>query len=236
MLKPNFAHDMRQEQSALDGTFTLFNRSNPKSLPLNELDDAQLVRCVISGEKKAYEVIVRRYQKLVYNVLFQMIRSHETAADLTQDTFLKAYRALPTFRQEARFKPWLLRIATNSCLNLIRDSKDYDSLEAALEENPQKEPPSREDVEEEVEWRLTQQMLEQALQTLSARQRQVFVLRYQHDLSYEDIAETVGEPVTTIKSLLFRIREKLKRVLSEKMEIDSNGDKKEVTSDHGQRS
>ncbi len=184
-----------------------------------QLDDSQLVRQTLSGDHKAYEVLVRRYQKLVYNMLYQMVSSHETASDLTQETFMKAFRALSTFRQEAKFKPWLLRIASNSCFNLMRDNKnkDYDSLEAMLEENPQAEPPGREDVELEVEWKLSQQMLHDALTKLPPRHRQVFMLRYQNDLAYEDIAEVTGEPITTIKSLLFRIRETLRKNLASMM-------------------
>ncbi len=182
------------------------------------LDDSRLVSLTLSGDSKAYEVLVRRYQKLVYNVLYQMIQSHETASDLTQETFLKAFRALASFRLDARFKPWLLRIATNSGLNWIRDTKEQDSLEAVLEDSPTSEPAGRQDVEEEVEWRLSQAMLSEALTQLPARHRHVFILRYQHDLSYDDIADAVGEPETTIKSLLFRIRERLRKMLLAKMD------------------
>lgn len=180
----------------------------------DDLDDTGLVRLTLSGNKKAYEVLVRRYQKLVYNVLYQMVRSHETAGDLTQETFMKAYRALSTFKLDAKFKPWLLKIATNSCLNMIRDVKESDSLEAMLEENPHAEPPGRQDVEEEVEWRLTQQMLSDALEQVPVRQRQMFVLRYQHDLSYDEISEVCGESVSAVKSVLFRVRERLRKMLS----------------------
>jgi len=186
---------------------------------LEQLDDGRLIAFTLSGQSKAYEVLVRRYQKLVYNVLFQMLRDHEAASDLTQDTFLKAYKALSTFRSDSPFKPWLLRIATNSGLNQIRGAKakEHDSLEGILEENPLGEPASKQDVETEVEWRLSSAMLNDALATLPARHRHIFVLRYQHDLSYADIASVVEEPETTIKSLLFRIREKLRNLLSEKM-------------------
>jgi RNA polymerase sigma-70 factor (ECF subfamily) len=182
-----------------------------------QLDDSSVVGAVLSGDGKSYDILVRRYQKLVYNMLFQMVHSHEMAADLTQETFLKAYRALGTFRREAKFKPWLLRIATNSCLNAIRDSKDHDSLDAIVEENPLAEPVGTIDVEAEVEWRISQQMLVEALSQLKLRHRQIFVLRYQHDLSYEEIAEVSGESISTVKSLLFRIREKLRTILQEKM-------------------
>jgi RNA polymerase sigma factor (sigma-70 family) len=150
-------------------------------------------------------------------MIYQMIQSHEAAADLTQETFLKSFRALATFRSEARFKPWILRIASNTTLNFIRDSKSraHDSLEEMLVDNPLAEPASADDVEAEVELRFSRAMLEEALRSLPERHRQVFVLRYQHDLPYAEIAMIVDEPETTIKSLLFRIREKLRKMLVE---------------------
>src|SRR5215813_9551190 len=147
------------------------------------LDDGKLVSLALNGDGDAYEVLVRRYQKLVYNVLYEMVRNHDTAADLTQDTFLKAFRGLARFRQEAPFKPWLLRIATNCGLNWIRDSKIDDSLEEILEENPAAEPAGRQNVEAEVARRMSQAQLSQALAELPVRYRHVFVLRNQHDLS-----------------------------------------------------
>jgi RNA polymerase sigma-70 factor, ECF subfamily len=180
----------------------------------DEVEDSQLVSMTLSGKLKAYESLVRRYQKLVYNVIFQMVRSHETAADLTQESFLRAFRGLNSFKHDAKFKPWLLRIATNTTLNWIRDSKQADSLEALLEDNPQEEPASADDVERQVEWCLSQSMLYEALAQLPPRNRHVFILRYQHDCSYQEIAEIMNEPETTVKSLLFRVRERLKQLLS----------------------
>lgn len=221
-LSPNMLESNQTGQITLLGFPCGWQRLELKKekMPLltdEELDDSRLISLTLSGNGKAYEVLVRRYQRLVYNVIYQMIKNHETSSDLTQDTFLKAYRALSSFRLNAKFKPWLLRIATNSSLNWIRDSKVEDSLEAILEENPVAEPVGKYDVVDEVEWRMSQAMLSGALGQLPARHRNVFILRYQYDLSYEEIAYAVGEPETTIKSLLFRIRERLRKLLAEKM-------------------
>jgi RNA polymerase sigma-70 factor (ECF subfamily) len=144
-----------------------------------------------------------------------MIRNHDTTCDLTQDTFLKAFRALSGFDTQKSFKPWLLKIATNSTLNTIRDNKGQQSLEELLEENPHAEPADSVDIEEEVEWRVSQNMLFEALGNLPLKQREAFILRYQHDLPYEDIAEVAGVSVSSVKSLLFRARENLKKILTE---------------------
>ncbi len=184
---------------------------------LDQAKDHELVSQSLHGNGRAYEVLVRRYQKLVYNVLYQMLQNHESAADVTQDTFIRAYRALSSFKLDAPFKPWLLRIATNTGLNKVRESKnrEHDSLDSILEEHSTAEPASKQDVEAEVEWRLSQVRLTDALLQLPARHRHIFLLRYQHDLSYSDIAQISEESESSIKSLLFRTRERLRKLLQE---------------------
>ena len=185
------------------------------ALDIEKLSDNELIALTLSGQKRAFEGIVRRYQKLVYNVAFQIVQNHEVAADLTQDTFLKAYKSLGTFENTLKLKPWLLKITSNTALNQIRDSRSkyLDSLEELLEESPQSEPASSKCLEEEIELRFSHAKLMEALQKLSARYRQIFILRYQHDLPYADIASITEETESTIKSLLFRIREKLRKMI-----------------------
>lgn len=210
------------------GTYLLkFLWAGIRQLPairVDESSDNELVALTLAGHKKAFEAIVRRYQKLVYNMIYQMVRSHETAADLTQETFLKAYKNLGGFRNNAKLKPWLLKIASNSTLNQIRDNKSkyFDSLEELLEDCPNAEPPSSAaSVEEEIEMRFSQASLLDALQKLSPRHRQVFILRYQQDLACADIASIVDESESAIKSLLFRIREKLRKILLEEQKVQN---------------
>lgn len=189
--------------------------TNSRNFLDHEPDDQTLIDLAQGGDSKAFERLLRRYQKLVYNLLFQMVRSHEVAADLTQDTFLKAYKSLKVFRRGANFKPWILKIATNSCLNYVRDNKQVSSLDALLEAEPGMEPVSTVHVEREVELKISQQELFAALEQLSSRQRNIFVLRYHNDLSYDDIAAIAGESVPTVKSMLFRVRDKLRRILAD---------------------
>lgn len=198
--------------------------SGVRRVPLEDLErfsDSELISYTLAGQKRAFEGIVRRYQKLVYNVVYQMLQNHENAADLTQDTFLKAYKNLGSFKSNASLKPWLLKIASNTTLNYIRDSKGryFDSLEEMLEESPHHEPRSSQCLEEEVELRFSQAMLAEAMKRLSPRHRQIFVLRYQQDLSYAEIASIVEETESAIKSILFRIREKLRKMLLEELRV-----------------
>jgi RNA polymerase sigma-70 factor (ECF subfamily) len=188
---------------------------------LDNASDNELVLVTLRGQTRAYEFIVRRYQKLVYNVIFHMMQNHETASDVMQDTFLRAYNGLHTFRTDARFKPWLLRIANNCALNKLREMKvrDHDSLDSMLDEDAYSEPAAAQNVEAEVEWRLSQVMVVDALKKLLPRHRQMFLLRYQHDLSYADIAHITDESEATVKSVLFRSREKLRKILAEEMTV-----------------
>lgn len=209
----------------LRGTFELKmllgGGSHLSFIELEQLDDSELVALTLSGQKKSFEFIVRRYQKLVYNVIYQMVQNYETAADLTQDTFLKTYKNLGSFRHDSRLKPWILKIASNTALNYIRDSKGryFDSLEELLEESPQSEPASSMCLEDQVELSFSQALLNSALQRLSPRHRHIFVLRYQHDMSYADISLVIDETESSVKSLLFRIREKLRKMLLEEQKV-----------------
>jgi RNA polymerase sigma-70 factor (ECF subfamily) len=177
-------------------------------------DDNEIIALVIQGNHRAYEVIVLRYQKLVFNVVYQIVKQQDSAADLTQDTFLKAFQALNTFRQGAALRPWLLRIASNTALNHVRSTKPYQSLEQLLEDLPGQEPASNDDVEKKVESKMNEERLMDVLETLQPQHRHLFLLRYQHDLSYEDISSVLDLPVTTIKSLLFRVRSKVRLLMA----------------------
>lgn len=179
----------------------------------NDQVDRNLINLVLSGDGRAFEALVRRYQKLVYNFIFQMVRSRERAADLTQETFLKTYRHLNRFKKELRFKPWLMRIASNTALNSLRDERDHLSLDEMMDAEIPFDPADPVNVEQQVEYQLAAQELEAALAILTASQRSIFVLRYQHDFSYEDIATISNESVSAIKSSLFRSREKLRKHL-----------------------
>lgn len=178
-------------------------------------DDFALVSRSRKGDDKAFETLVRAYQKLVYNVIYQMTRDHDATRDLTQEAFLRAYRALPGFQADRSFKPWLLTIARNATLNHLRRVRGQDSLDELMESNSAMEPVARQSVEEEVEVRLSTSALNRALDDLPIKQKEVFVLRYQHDLPYDEIAAVTGTTLSSVKSLLFRARDNLRRALNE---------------------
>ena len=93
---------------------------NAPSLPLSSNDsDMQLVQRTVAGDQRAYELLVIKYQRRIERLIARMVRDHDLVQDIAQETFLRAYRALPQFRGEAQFYTWLYRIATNVCLDLL---------------------------------------------------------------------------------------------------------------------
>jgi RNA polymerase sigma factor (sigma-70 family) len=193
-------------------------------LNLQNCSDNELIRLTVDGNSHAYEQIVIRYQKLVYNVIYQIVKQKESAADMTQETFIKGYQSLARFKTTCAFRPWILRIATNSALNHIMDNHNNQSLDELIEEQPASEPAGNYNLEAEVDSHLITERLGAVLATLPPQHRNLFLLRYQHDLSYEEIAETLDHPVTTIKSLLFRARSKVRILMKDDYaELSSRG-------------
>ncbi len=184
-------------------------------LNLHKCSDNELIRLTVEGNTRAYEQIVMRYQKLVYNVIYQIVKQTESAADMTQETFIKAYQSLARFKTTCAFRPWVLRIATNCALNHIRNNQNNQSLDELIEEQPANEPAGSYNLEAEVDTHLIAERLATVLATLPPQHRNLFLLRYQHDLSYEEIAEILDQPVTTIKSFLYRVRSKVRILMKE---------------------
>jgi len=168
-------------------------------------------------QRQAFAQLVRRYQGLVLSVIFSLVRNEESARDLTQETFLKAFRALKSFDQNRSFKPWLLRIANNCALDYLRtrQNKEEVSLDLIMEEEPGLEPFDKNDPSELAEHNLFIEKLSLALHLLPLRYRQAFVLRHQYDLTYDEIAEVMQESENNVRTLLFRARDRLRKLLLE---------------------
>jgi RNA polymerase sigma-70 factor (ECF subfamily) len=174
-------------------------------------------RASAEAKRLAFAHLVRRYQGLVLSVTYALVKNDETARDLTQETFLKAFRALAQFDTNRPFKPWLLRIANNAAYDYLRSkqNKEEISLELIIEEEPGMEPYSNDDPSEIADNNLFIEKLGVALKLLPLRYKQAFVLRYQFDLSYEDIAEVMQESENNVRTLLFRARDRLRKLLLE---------------------
>ena len=178
----------------------------------SEPTDKKLVKRVQKGDKGAFDLLVLKYQHKIVNLVMRYVRDPEQALDITQEAFIKAYRALPRFRGDSAFYTWLYRIAVNTAKNYLAaqrrrpmdielDMQDPDQygLHAKLKET---------DTPEAIA--LSQEMqdtLERAIEALPDDLRTAIILRELDGMSYEEIAQTMDCPVGTVRSRIFRARD-----------------------------
>jgi RNA polymerase sigma-70 factor (ECF subfamily) len=179
-----------------------------------------LVEAFREGRPGAFEAIVRTHQDRVYALCARMLSDREDALDIAQEVFLSAYRNLPGFRGESSLSTWLLRIATNRCLNRIRQR----TAQAAREVPPGEprdgdapfQPPGKEEDRPErmVETQETGRILEAAIAKLDEDSRLLVLLSDVEGFTYEELAAAAGIPLGTVKSKLHRARMALRKILA----------------------
>ena len=171
-----------------------------------DAEDAALVARCRAGDQVGFELLVRRHERVLFNVAFRMLGSREEAADATQNTFVKVYEHLGNFDFHHLFFSWLYRILVNECLNILRArSHASEEIGSALvtEEGPFEMLARSE----------RHQRIQAALMALTHEYREVIVLRHFAGLSYDQIADTVGVPAKTVKSRLYSARQRLGELL-----------------------
>jgi len=183
--------------------------TNP-TLSAVEVDEV-LVKRAQEGDTAAFDELVRRYTSIVYRVLYKILRHEEDTQDALQDTFVSAYRALPRFRQDARFSTWIYRIATNAALMKARARKhNLVSLDHPTEDPDAQSawelPDWSATPDEEIMTGETRRIMEDAIQALPPEQRAAFVLHDIQDLSSAETAQAMGITVSAVNSRLHRAR------------------------------
>jgi len=180
--------------------------------------DQVLVERVQQGDKRAFDLLVRKYQQRIVHLVTRYLHDPVEALDVAQEAFIKAYRALPSFRGESAFYTWLYRIAVNSAKKALADfRRDPLVLESALHTNDEGEETSRAESElsdgETPEALLASKeiagVVNAAIEALSDDLRQAITLREIEGLSYEEIAEVMDCPIGTVRSRIFRARESI---------------------------
>lgn len=176
--------------------------------------DQQLVERVQQGDKHAFDLLVIKYQRKLARLLSQFIRDAAEVEDIAQETFIKAYRALPSFRGDSAFYTWLYRIGINTAKNFLVsqgrkvpttvndfDNEDAENFEEASKLREVSTP------ESELMSKQIAQTVNQSLDTLPEELRTAIVLREIEGLSYEEIANIMNCPIGTVRSRIFRARE-----------------------------
>jgi RNA polymerase sigma-70 factor (ECF subfamily) len=182
--------------------------------PLADLDDRALVALCLSGRPDAFDPIVERHRRSVYQLCYRFVGNHEDAADLSQDVFLRAFKGLKRFRGASSLSTWLYRIGVNVCLNRVSNRRPPP---ASLDDVPPlaaRTPDASARLIKQEEAR----RVRAAVARLPRKQRATLILRVYRDLSHQEIATTLGTSVGATKANFFHALGNLKRLLAESQE------------------
>jgi len=184
-------------------------------------EDQELVRQVLAGQTQAFEALILKYQQPLFNYLGRMVGERESALDLTQEVFLKAFAALHTYNPNYNFRTWIFRIASHLLIDQWRKKK---IPQTSLEPPGDEEGASNFDpvdsralsVTARFEMEELIRRVEKALQKIPVRLRELFLWRHVNGLSYAEIAEISGLPLGTVKNRVFQAKERIRAFLEEK--------------------
>ncbi|MVW71900.1 MULTISPECIES: RNA polymerase sigma factor RpoE [unclassified Bordetella] len=189
--------------------------------------DAELVARVQRGDKKAFDLLVLKYQRKILRLLGRMIRDPSEIEDVAQEAFIKAYRALPQFRGESAFYTWLYRIAVNTARNWLASAGRRPSAPNAIESEDGEtfnETDNLTDIstpESMVASREIAETVNAVIDGLPEELRTAIVLREIEGMSYEDIAQSMDCPIGTVRSRIFRAREAIAAQLRPLLDTDA---------------
>lgn len=196
---------------------------------MEHADRALIIRAR-QGDTHAYAELVETYKDRIYSFLYRMVGSREDAYDLAQDVFLRVYNNLHAFDVNMRFSPWIYRIAQNLAVDHLRKRRNLVYLDEPTGEDGdlywqiESKDPTPDEMVEFADFRGSVMV---ALNELSPMYKTVLLLRFVHELSYEDIARSLDLPLTTVKTRLFRAREALRQNLAKRGYFEeSQGGKK----------
>jgi RNA polymerase sigma-70 factor, ECF subfamily len=180
--------------------------------------DEELVARSVAGDNESFNQLILRWERPIYALAYRTIGREEDARDIVQDTFLRAYRALPGFKGQAKFSSWLYRIALNLCRDWARKQRrtptvalpeGVDLAELASERGPV------ESIEDLVARREMSRAVAQAMEQLPDEQRTAIVLKEYHGLTFQEIADLQGCPLSTVKTRLYQGLSVLRRQLEQ---------------------
>jgi RNA polymerase sigma-70 factor, ECF subfamily len=178
---------------------------------MTSVDDRALVEACLGGDKSAFDLLVERHRRQVYQVCYRFVGNHEDASDLAQDAFIRAYRALRTFKGQSAFGTWLYRVAVNVCLNRVSARQPVvEPLDGHEHRDTRGERPDAAVLRDE-----RARSVRAAIARLPKKQRATMILRMYHELPHEQIAAILGSSVGAVKANFFHALANLKKLLKE---------------------
>jgi RNA polymerase sigma-70 factor, ECF subfamily len=178
--------------------------------------DAELVESCLAGQREAFDVLVERHQRHIYQLCYRFVGNHEDASDLSQDVFIRAYRGLRNFKGQASLGTWLYRIAVNVCLNRVGSKTPRsEALDRLIEGNDQRMASLAESPSDAVLRGERAVQVRAAIARLPPKQRSTLILRVYHELPHEEIAGILGSSVGAVKANFFHALTNLKKLMRE---------------------
>jgi RNA polymerase sigma-70 factor (ECF subfamily) len=178
-----------------------------------EFEDQVLIEMILAGDTRAFERLVEKYKKRIYYLAYRMTRDHDSADELAQESFVRAYQAMSGFRKGRSFYTWIYRICVNLCINFLKRERYNVSADFLRESGVQIDRAGDSDQLERLIASEQAAIVKETLNTLPADQKAVFILKTYEDMSYEQMADVMDCSIGTVMSRLFRARHKLKRAL-----------------------
>ena len=191
------------------------------------MDEKTLIKRAGQGDERAFEELVRSYEKTVYNLTLRMTGNRDDAFDLTQTTFLKAWHAISLFQFDSKFSTWLCRIASNACIDFLRKEKRRNTVSLTVPDEADRlyeiaVADERLNPAEMIEAAAQKAQVMEALNALPADYRVALSLRAIEDMSYEEIAAALDVKTGTVKSRISRAREMLRQHFSGNLSNNSS--------------
>ncbi len=180
---------------------------------MERLTDEELVACCRKGQKQAFEILVKRYEKQIFSLAFRLGGDYDEARDLAQESFLRIYQELPRYDEKRKFFPWMYRVAHNTCLNTLNRRPKNRVFFEDVGEPPAALQDSADSPEVSYERQETAELVRQALQQMPDQFRIPLMLKYMEGLSYQEISQRMDLPVSTIETRLHRGRKLLQKRL-----------------------
>ncbi len=198
---------------------------NQEAKILNNNEDIEIIQSIISGDINAFSKLQKKYYRNIRAIIRKMIRNENDADDLTQETFIKAYKALSSYDSKYLFSSWLMRIASNNCIDFLRKRKietiSYSqSLQKSDDDDLFFQIPSNElNPYEKIESTEQRNIIFSLIEQLPQNYRQIILLRFQQELDYNEIAKILNIPIGTVKATLFRAKKMISILLKKKQKL-----------------
>lgn len=167
-----------------------------------ELTDYELIQKCLAGQQWHFEELVTRYKKLIYSIVYNMINDKDEISDISQEVFIRIYKALNRYNPEFKFSTWAVRITTNYCLDILRKKK----LDSVPIDEIGDLPSSADTPEAKYINKERKERIRKAIEGLPEKYKIPIVLFHQNGLSYEELTRVLNEPMTIIKNRLYRAR------------------------------